>query len=122
MNILFWIAQILLALIFTSIGAMKLSQPIIKLSENMGWVADFPSLFVRALGLFELVVGLLTILPRMIKILPVNLTIYCSYAIVVVMVGAIGVHIKRGEFSFLVMNILILGMAAFVIHQAKALA
>ncbi|MEO1050759.1 MAG: DoxX family protein [Bacteroidota bacterium] len=122
MNILLWIAQILMALIFTSIGAMKISQPIAKLSENMGWVTDFPTLFVRALGSFELAIGLLIVLPRIIKALPMNLMTYSGYAIITIMVGAIGVHIKRGEFNFVVMNAIILGLAAFILYKAKSLA
>ncbi len=121
MNILFWIAQILLALIFTSVGAMKISQPIAKLSENMGWINDFPSLFVRALGIFEIAAGLFIILPRIIKALPLNLITYSSYAIIIVMVGAIGVHVKRGEFSFVIMNVIILGLTLFVLYKTKAL-
>ncbi|MBV6647636.1 MAG: DoxX family protein [Cyclobacteriaceae bacterium] len=121
MNILFWIAQILLSVIFTLVGFMKVSQPILKLSKNMGWVNDFPTLFVRGLGFLEIIIGLLILLPRLIKTLPMSLMTYGGYAIVIIMVGAVGVHIKRGEFSTVIMNLIILGLTAFVLYKAKSL-
>jgi uncharacterized membrane protein YphA (DoxX/SURF4 family) len=42
MNIALWIVQILLALAFAMAGAMKVTQPIEKLANNMGFVEDLP--------------------------------------------------------------------------------
>jgi len=121
MNTLFWIVRILLALVFTSIGVTKLFLPMDKLSVNMNWIHDFPSIFVRGLGAFELVVGFLVILPRVIATLPGYITVLSAYAIIVIMIGAIVTHLKRGEYSFIVMNLVLLGFALFIVYQAKKL-
>ncbi len=117
MNALTWIAQLLLALIFTSVGIMKISQPVNRLTENMGWVSDFPVLFVRILGFMEIALGLFIILPKFLKAIPSSFTTYAGYGILMIMVGAIVVHIKRGELSFVAMNIVILILAGWVLYR-----
>ena len=92
MNALTWIAQLLLALIFTSVGIMKISQPVTRLTENMGWVSDFPALFVRILGFVEIALGLFIILPKFLKAIPSSFTTYAGYGILMIMVGAIAIN------------------------------
>ena len=119
MNIILWIAQVLLALLFTLIGVMKMIQPVDKLATNMGWVSDFPVFFVRLLGLLELLLGVLILLPRFIKPVPSVLTLYACYFITTIMAGAVIVHFKRGEHGFIVMNMTIIAMAMMVIASIK---
>ncbi|MCG8388498.1 MAG: DoxX family protein [Cytophagales bacterium] len=119
MNVILWGAQILLAIIFTLVGVIKMTQPMDKLSVNMAWVSDFPVLFVRVLGLFELLLGLLILLPRLVKPIPNLLAVYAGYVIVTIMIGAVIVHFKRGEHSFIVMNMIIIAMAVMIIATFK---
>ena len=100
---------------------MKTTQTIENLAQSMGWISDFPSLFIRVLGFFELLIGLAVILPRFIKILPTALISYGGYSIILVMFGAIGVHLERVELSLVLMNVIILRLAAFVTLNTKTL-
>ncbi len=119
MNITLWICQVLLSIIFTMVGFMKLFMPVSKLSENMKWVSDFPTSFVRCLGLAELLIGLLIILPRVIKSVPFSVTNYSSYAIVVVMIGAMALHIRRGEYNMIISPLIFIVLAVLVIYFLK---
>ncbi len=121
MNIGLWISQSLLALLFTSIGIMKLVMPINKLSENMKWVETFPANGVRTIGALEILLGLLILLPRFLKILPNSTISFASYGIIVIMLGAIYTHFKRQEYSFITMNVLLLLLAVFVVFAGKKL-
>ncbi|MEM7484148.1 MAG: DoxX family protein [Bacteroidota bacterium] len=121
MNIGLWISQSLLALLFTVIGIMKVIMPINRLSENMKWVETFPVNGVRAIGVFEIVLGLFILLPRFFKTLP-NITIsLASYGIIVIMLGAVYTHFKRQEYSFIAMNVFLLLLAVFVVYAGKRL-
>ncbi len=119
MNIALWICQSLLSIIFTMVGLMKLFMPVSKLSENMKWVNDFPTLFVRSLGLAELVIGLLILLPRINKSIPFSFTIYSAYAIIIIMIGATALHIRRSEYVMTVSPLVFIILAFLVIYFTK---
>ncbi|GAB5476133.1 MAG: DoxX family protein [Maribacter sp.] len=121
MNIGLWISQSLLALLFTSIGIMKVVMPINKLAENMKWVETFPVNGVRTIGVFEILLGLFILLPRFFKILPNNTITFASYGIIVIMLGAVYTHFKRQEYSFIAMNVFLLLLAVFVVYAGKKL-
>ncbi len=121
MSIGLWISQSLLAVLFTSIGIMKVLMPIDKLSENMKWVATFPVTGVRAIGMLEVLLGLLILLPRFSNFLPKSSISYASYGIIAIMLGAMFTHYKKQEYSFMVMNAILLLLAVFVIVAMKKL-
>ncbi|MGL4632029.1 MAG: DoxX family protein [Leadbetterella sp.] len=120
MNITLWICQTLLSIIFTMVGIMKLFMPVSKLSENMKWVNDFPTSFIRGLGLIELVIGLLILLPRIIKSIPSSGTIYLAYSIIIIMLGAIVLHIKRAEYTMIVSPLVFIILSILVIYFTKS--
>ncbi len=111
-NILLWIAQILLGVMFTMVGIMKTFQPIEEIAKNLPWVADY-SLLVRFIGISELAAGLGLILPSALRIMP-KLTVWAAIGLVVIMFLAIIFHIVRGEIDALPVNILLLLLAAFI--------
>lgn len=114
MNIALWIAQILLGLAFIASGAMKASQPVEKLATQMGWVNDFAPGTVRLIGALEVLGGLGLILPAATRILP-WLTPLAAVGLVLTMIGAIIVHIRRNEVSSrLSINVVLLALAAFI--------
>ena len=113
MNEILWIVQILLALAFLMAGAMKATQPREKLAQNMGWVNDFSSTQVRIIGVLEFLAGLGLILPMLTNILPI-LTPLAAVGLVLTMIGAMIVHIRRGEYSGLAVNLVLLALAAFI--------
>lgn len=114
MNIALWVLQILLALVFAAAGIMKATQPTERLATNMGWVMDVAPRTVRLIGILEILGAIGLILPAVTGIWP-WLTPLAAAGLVLTMVGAIIVHGRRGEFSSIWMNIVLLALAAFVL-------
>jgi uncharacterized membrane protein YphA (DoxX/SURF4 family) len=86
-----WTVQILLALLFIWGGAFKLIAPIEKLA---GPVA-LPGLFLRFIGLAELLGGLGLILPAALRIRP-GLTPLAAACLVIIMIGATVITLMGG--------------------------
>ena len=83
MNYVLWIAQGLLALIFLFTGATKLILPIEVLTEQ----SPLPGLFVRFIGVAEVLGAIGLILPGIVRIWPV-LTPLAASGLVIIMIGA----------------------------------
>jgi len=115
MDTVIWVAQILVGLLFLAAGFMKLTQPKAKLQTNMKWVEDFSPNTIKGIGALELLGGVGVILPSLTNILPV-LSPLAALGLVLVMVGAIITHIRRGETPFIVVNLVLLALAAFVAY------
>ncbi|WKU06533.1 DoxX family protein [Micromonospora sp. HUAS LYJ1] len=113
MNVFLWIVQILLAAIFAGAGLTKLTQPKEKLLDRMGWVRNVPPLQVKALGAAELLAALGLVLPGLAGIATV-LTPLAAVGLVIVMAGAIVVHVRAREHPGTVMTVVLLVLAAFV--------
>lgn len=97
MNILLWILALVLGLAFVAAGAMKLLQPRQKLLDSgMGWAEDFSPAAVKLIGLAEVLGGLGLVLPAALDVAPV-LTPIAAAALAVTMLGAVVVHLRRGE-------------------------
>ncbi len=98
MNIVFWVIQGLLALVFIASGSIKLMQPKEKLAAQMEWTEDAPRPVIKLLGAVEVLGGLGVILPSLTGILP-WLTPLAAVGLVLVMIGASMTHYQRKEFS-----------------------
>jgi uncharacterized membrane protein YphA (DoxX/SURF4 family) len=115
MDIALWVIQILIALAFLAAGIMKASQPIEKLKTNMGWVENSTPIFVRLVGILEILGGIGLILPAATRILP-WLTPVAAIGLVLTMIGAIIVHLQRKEYSHLGAPIILLLLALFIAY------
>jgi uncharacterized membrane protein YphA (DoxX/SURF4 family) len=113
MDVVLWIVQILLALMFGMLGFLKLTQPKEKAAERMAWVEDFSDNQLRLIGVLELLAALGLILPAATGILP-WLTPLAALGVILIMIGAAVVHIRRKENGLLVLN-LVLGVLAAVV-------
>lgn len=112
MNIVIWVAQGLLALMFLMAGFMKLTQPKATLLEKVGgWVEGFSDGQIKMIGLVELLGSIGLVLPMLLNIYPF-LTPVAALGLAVTMVGAAIVHLKRKESVF--MNMALLALALFV--------
>lgn len=114
MNIALWVVQILLALVFAAAGIMKATQPTERLATNMGWVKDVAPWTVRLIGILEILGAIGLILPAATGIWP-WLTPVAAVGLALTMVGAMIVHGRRGEFSGIGFNFVLLALAAFVV-------
>lgn len=97
MNIALWIVNGLLALAFLAAGGMKLARPKDALSASgMAWVEDFSPGAVKTIGALEVLGALGLVLPRLTGIAEI-LTPLAAVGLVLTMVGAVVVHVRRKE-------------------------
>mgnify|MGYP001819961909 FL=1 len=120
MNIVLWILQALLAIVFLMAGFMKLSQSKDGLKEKggerMAWVDSVSANNIKLIGLLEVLAAVGLILPQLTGILPV-LTPLAAVGLVLTMLGAIILHVRRGDGAqAIVTNVVLLLIAAFVAY------
>ena len=115
MNIAIWIAQILLTLAFAGSGISKLVQPYEKLAARMAYVNDFTPGVMRAIGTLEVLGAIGVVFPAWTGILP-WLTPLAAAGLAVNMGGAVSTHLRRKEYPMIVVNLVLLALAAFVMY------
>jgi putative oxidoreductase len=121
MNIALWIVQILLALAFLLAGVPKATQPIEALAKRLPWAKEMPALYVRFIGVAEILGAVGLILPALTGILP-WLTIAAALGLAITMVFAIIFHLARGEMNHILPNIALLLLLLFVVYGRIVLA
>jgi uncharacterized membrane protein YphA (DoxX/SURF4 family) len=115
MNVVLWLVQILLALVFAIAGVMKLTQPKEKLAAQLHWVEDFSQGRVRTIGLLELLGAIGLILPALTAILPI-FTPLAALGLVLLMLGAMLTHLRRKEYPLISINLALLALAVIVVY------
>ena len=120
MNIVLWIVQGLLAVMFLMAGFMKATKSKDDLKESggerMAWVDSVSASNVRLIGILEVLIGLGLILPQLTGILP-WLTPLAAVGFVCTMIGAMLLHLQRKDGAqALVVNMVLLLLAAFVAY------
>ncbi|GAA2625200.1 DoxX family protein [Paractinoplanes durhamensis] len=111
MEIAYWIVGGLLALFYVFAGVQKVSQSQDKLRPTMGWVDQIPMRVVRLIGVLEILGGLGLILPPLTRIAP-GLALAAAIGLVLIQIGGLIVHLRRGETSVIWLNIVLLILAA----------
>jgi len=117
MNIVLWLIQVLLALLFLFAGGVKLVLPI----EEMTKQTPIPGLFLRFIGVCEVLGGLGLILPGLLRFRTV-LTSFAAAGLVIIMIGAVALTLKSGPFSMALFPLLVGLLAAFVAYGRWRLA
>jgi hypothetical protein len=112
-TVILWAAQLLLAAAYGLFGTMKATQPLAELAKMMTWIPDFPPLFVRALGTVEVLGALGLILPSLTRIKP-RLTVLAALCILVHQAFAVLLHVSKGEFNVLGLNVVLIALAALI--------
>ncbi|MFF7944019.1 DoxX family protein [Nocardia gamkensis] len=113
MNVILWVVQAVLAAIFAMAGVMKATQPKDKLIDKLPWVSDFPPGVLRFIGIAEFAGALGLILPAVSGIAPV-LTPLAAIGLAITMVLAAITHARRKEPSAIILNTVLLLLAALV--------
>jgi uncharacterized membrane protein len=96
LNSTLFIAQGLLAGVFTLTGAVKLLVPREKLQRRMHWAASWPRGRIKLLGLAEVLGAIGLVVPSGTGIAPL-LTPLAALCLAILMVGAIETHRRLGE-------------------------
>ena len=118
MNLVLWILQGLLAAMFLMAGIMKSTQPREKLVKQLPWVDDVSTPLVRVVGVAELTGALGLILPAATGIATL-LTPIAAAGLALVMVPAMGLHVRRKEPQAIALNALLL-VALIVIAWGRS--
>ena len=114
MNVILWIVQGLLALLFALHGWMM----IFPAKEPMEWTSylqAIPPLLRRVIGVLEVLAAIGLILPQMSSLLP-WLTPMAAAGLAVLMVLAILFHVRRQEYANIGFNLILLILSAFVAY------
>jgi uncharacterized membrane protein YphA (DoxX/SURF4 family) len=106
-----WIVQGLLALIFLFTGSMKLVLPLEVLTEQM----PLPGLFVRFIGVAEVLGAIGLILPGLLRIRP-GLTPLAAAGLVIIMIGATVLTLVGGNVVLALIPLVVGLLSAFVAY------
>jgi hypothetical protein len=110
-----WIVQGLLALIFLFAGGMKLVLPLEKLTGPM----PLPGLFVRFIGVAEVLGAIGLILPGVLRIRP-GLTPLAAAGLVIIMTGATVLTLADGDVAPALIPLVLGLLAAFVAYGRRS--
>ena len=110
-NVLLWIVQVLLALLFLFAGSMKLVLPI----EAMSGPINLPGLLLRFIGVCEVAGGVGIILPWLLNIRP-RLTPIAAAGLVIIMIGATVITVLGGQAAAALMPAIVGVLAAAVAY------
>ncbi|MDX1630765.1 MAG: DoxX family protein [Thermoanaerobaculia bacterium] len=113
MNTALWIAQGVLAVTFLVSGGMKLLRSREQMARSMPVLEDVGPGAFKMIGLAEVLGALGVVLPLWLGILP-WLTPLAAAGLVLLMGGAIGAHLRRGEVAMSVPAWLLFLVAGFV--------
>jgi uncharacterized membrane protein YphA (DoxX/SURF4 family) len=116
MNILLWILQGLLALLFLFSGGMKLVvSPDVLQSMGSPNQVVLPGLLIRFIGVCEVLGGLGLILPGLLKIKP-GLTPLAAVGLAIIMIGAVALTIAGDGIGAAIVPFVTLILLVFVAY------
>ena len=119
MNVVLWILQVLLALLFLFAGGAKL----VMSAEALSQPAEpnqvmLPVWFIRFIGVCEFLGGLGLVLPGLLKIRQ-YLTPLAALGLAIIMVGAVVFTVINGAIPVAVLNVVILLLLLFIAYARR---
>jgi putative oxidoreductase len=115
MNILLWVLQALLAVVFLAHGWLFLSPPP-EIAVQMN--ASMPRWFQLFLGIAEVLAAVGLTLPGLTRVQPWLVT-WAAAGIIIVTASATVFHLVRGEFSSAAITVVLLAVATFVAYTRQ---
>jgi len=112
-----WIVQGLLALLFLITGGMKLLLPLEALTQQM----PLPGVFLRFLGVAEVLGAIGLVLPGLLRIRPA-LTPLAAVGLVIIMTGATVLTLTRGQVALALIPLMVGLLLTFVAYGRWRLA
>jgi uncharacterized membrane protein YphA (DoxX/SURF4 family) len=116
MNLALWIVAGVLAAayLFSGFGKLIMSrEKIAAMSHGSRWVEDFSPRTLKVIGVLEVMAAVGLVLPAALDIAPVLVPL-AAVGLVFLMVGAVIMRLRRGEFKPMLGDLLYLALAAFV--------
>ena len=114
MNIVLWIIQGILVIVFFMVGFLKSTQPADKLASTMPWVGDVSWKWPRFIGICEMLGALGLVLPGVTHI-QTWLTVVAAGGLAMIMVDAALFHRSRHEYPFILVNGVLFVLAVLVV-------
>ncbi|WP_419999904.1 DoxX family protein [Streptomyces boninensis] len=114
MQIAYWIVAALLALFYAYAGGKKVLQSQDQLRPMMAWVDQLPMPLVRGIGVVELLGALGLLLPPMTGVAS-PLAVAAAVGLVVLQIGAMALHLSRGERKETGLNVTLIAVAAVAV-------
>jgi hypothetical protein len=114
MRVAYWIVAGLLALLYLYSGGSKVVRSKDQLRPMMGWVDSMPLGLVRTIGALE-VLGALGLILAPLTGIAAGLALAAATGLVLIQVGALSLHLSRGEVKVIGLNIFLFALAAVAI-------
>ena len=112
MNIALWVFQVILGVGFIYSGWLKAVQ-YEKATQSWAWVNDVPRGLVFLIGVLELLGAIGLIVPQATNMAPIWTPLAATALAVVVLLGAF-LHLKRGEYREIGVNLVFLALSIFI--------
>ena len=115
-----WIVAGVLAALYLTAGTLKTTQPMEKLAGPMPWTTSLARQQVRLIGTAELLGAAGLVLPKLLDVvddrggIEGTLTGLAATGLALIQLGAVPLHLRRGEAAVLPLNLVLLVAAAFV--------
>ncbi len=119
MNVVLWIAQILLAGVFLASGAVKLVRSKDELLGRMPALQPYRPITVKAIGLAEVLGAIGLIVPRMLGVAP-DLVPWAALGLGCVAIGAAIAHAEQRDYKALPVHAVLLVLAVTVVVGRSA--
>ncbi|MEU4741779.1 DoxX family protein [Actinosynnema sp. NPDC023658] len=116
MNLALWIVTGLLATAYFLGGSGKVvisKEKMAAMTPSAKWVDDFSAGSVKAIGALEVLAAVGLVLPAVLGVAPVLVPL-AALGLVIIMIGATVVRIRRNEVKLVVVDLVYLVLAAFV--------
>jgi uncharacterized membrane protein len=117
MTVAYWIVAALLTALYLYSGGLKVLRSPDQLRPMMAWVDTIPLRLVRTIGVLEILGALGLILPPLTGIAP-GVALAAAVGLVLIQVGALSLHLRRGEVKVIGLNIALLALAGVEIWLA----
>lgn len=119
MTVAFWVVAGFLAVFYAYSGGNKVVRSRDALRPMMAWVDAMPFGLVRTIGTLEVLGALGLVLPALTGIAP-WLAVAAAVGLVLVQVGALTLHLRRGETKVIGLNVALLVLAGAAAWLAAA--
>jgi len=117
LNVLLWILQVLLAMLFTFAGVMKFVMSVEEMTKQIA----LPGWFLHFIGVAEILGAIGLVLPGILRI-RTGLTPLAAAALAVIMIGATAVNLKTGQRGAALTTVVIGLLLVFLAYNRRRMA
>jgi uncharacterized membrane protein YphA (DoxX/SURF4 family) len=117
LNVLLWILQALLAMLFMFAGVMKFVMPVAEMTKQIA----LPGLFLHFIGACEILGAIGLVLPGILRI-RTGLAPLAAAALVIIMIGATAVNLKLGQRGAALTTVIVGLLLVFVAYNRRRMA